>query len=194
MKKLIILLGIFIAIYPTIIFAQKEYYDLGFEKMDTTGKSIVQWQYISYSMGTKYIIDSTNSATGKNCLSVKLIRPNEYTSYYFLLPNKYYKGLRNIKTSADIKMPYNTTNASVSFTIKKNKNILPYTNYYQSHEKTIMPFYWTSFYAEETIEEDPDEVLIWMSASKDRAWFDDIKIEINGKPINDIVFEVTPDK
>jgi len=195
MKKLIVLFVFFISFYPTLLVAQKEYFNLDFEKTDTIGKSIVHWQYYYFGMGTKFIIDTTNAATGKNCLFIKKRRNNESGSYYIILPKTYYKGLRTIKISANLKMTsFDTPNAGIWFEIKKNKNVLPYSNYYHSSEKAIAPFSWTPYSMEETIEKDPDEVKIAIGVFKDRAWFDDIKIEINGKPVNDLVFEIEPEK
>jgi len=93
-------------------------------------------------------------------------------------------------------MPYDIPNAGIWFSFKKNKKFIYQNSFTKNgdYKNAIMPFSWTPYSFEITFDEDPDEVRIGIWVSKDRAWFDDIKIEINGKPLNDIAFEIMPDK
>lgn len=194
MKKLFFLLELFIFLHPTIIFSQKEFYNLDFEKTDTIGKSIVKWQYETYSMGTKFIIENSNASTGNNCLFIKKIRPDEPFNNFIVLPKSYYKGFRTFKISLQQKMPYDIPNAGVWFSFKKDKKFIRQNSFTKNGDygHTIMPFSWTPYSFEVTFDEDPDEVRVGIWVSKDRAWFDNIILEINGKPLTDLVFEILP--
>ena len=202
MKNLIFFLGFFISFLPTMIFAQKEYLDLNFEKTDQKGKSIVRWE----NAGDEAIvsIDTTNSSLAKNCLFVRVNHSIDGASYYMILPKVYYQGLRSVEISVNVKMPFEKPNAGLWCSIHNNKEYLGGGSTYKGNMKfpvlpdvrsagryiPVMPFLWTPYRFDFKIDKDPTEVMIGIYVSKDRAWFDDIRIIINGKPINDLVFPI----
>ena len=57
----------------------------------------------------------------------------------------------------------------------------------------VMPFSWIPYHFEINIDKDPTKVMIGMYVSQNRAWFDDIKININGKPLTDLAFQILKD-
>ncbi|NVN95381.1 MAG: hypothetical protein HXX18_08885 [Bacteroidetes bacterium] len=203
MKTLIIFFGLFISFSPTMIFAQNEYLDFNFEQSESKGKSIGHWE----NKGDVAIlsIDTTNSSSGKNCLFVRINRSIDGASYYMVLPKVYYQGLRTIEISVNVKMPYEKPNAGLWCSIHNNKEYVGGGSTYNGNMKfpilpdvrlvgkyiPVMPFSWTPYRFEVKTDKDPTEVMIGIYVSKDRAWFDDIKININGKPINDLVFNIS---
>jgi len=53
------------------------------------------------------------------------------------------------------------------------------------------PYAWTTYNFEITMEEDPTEVLIGLYVTSAHAWFDDIRLEVNGVLIDDFMFQIT---
>ncbi|MEI6695574.1 MAG: hypothetical protein WCO13_05870 [Bacteroidota bacterium] len=202
MKTLMISLGFIILFLPTMMVAQQEYLDLNFEKVDTTGKTIFQWKDVSD--GAMLMIDTTLTFSGKNALYVRLKHPKDGASYYMQLPTFYYQGMRTIDIYVSVKMPNAMPNAGIWCSVKKDREYLGGASSYKANPSSPifpnarfqgkdlpqMPYTWIPCHFEIKIDKDPTEVLIGISVSKDRAWFDDIKIKINGKPINDMVFKV----
>jgi hypothetical protein len=205
MKKMIILLGVLISLLPTTIVAQKKYFNLDFEKADTSGKKICTWE--DQNRGTLFNIDSTKSDTGKSCLLMMIKHVTGYATYNMLLPKTYYSGMRTINISVKIQMRNTTPNAGLWCKIKNDNDLLGYASTikgsipspiipYNGSNTTnvpVIPYTWTSYNFEIKIDKDPTEVMIGLFLANDRAWYDNIKININGKPVKDMVFEMAVD-
>ncbi|MCX6229926.1 MAG: hypothetical protein NTZ33_00140 [Bacteroidetes bacterium] len=203
MKTLIASIGLFILFSSIIIIAPNEYLDLNFETINPDGKQIVSWEY----KGDQSIIniDTSNSLSGKNSLFVRINHPNEGAKYYILLPKVYYKGLRSVEISVNIKMPFEKPNACFwssadidnkyfcSASTNKSRLSPTLSMFYTTSTRYIpvMPFSWTSYSYELKIDKDPSAIYIGLFVTKDRAWFDDIKLKINGKPIHDLAFQIS---
>ncbi len=199
---MIFFLGFIFSISPSVTKAQKDYLDFNFEQCDPKGKSIVIWENAGDEAFLS--IDTTNSSSLKNSLFVRVNRSIDGASYYMVLPSVYYQGLRTIEIISNIKMPFEKPNAGLWCSIHNSKEYMGGGSTYVGNMKfptlpnvrsagkyiPVMPFSWTPFRFEVKIDKDPTEVMIGIYVSKDRAWFDDIKIKINGKLINDLLFQI----
>jgi hypothetical protein len=206
MKKQILLMGLFISLLPLTVLGQKKYYNMDFEKTDSIGKKVVQWQY--QSQGTEFYVDSTTSATGKHSMFINL-RQVEVTgglSFYFVLPKVYYAGLRTMNISVKVMTRNEKPCAGLWCSVKKDKVLLAKASTYKGGipfpinifpvsggtNVPVIPYSWTPYNFEIKVDKDPTEVIIGLAVLRDRAWFDDIIININGKPVNDLVFQMQP--
>jgi hypothetical protein len=102
MKKQILLIGLLISFLPLTLLGQKKYYNLDFEKSDTTGCKIFKLKN-EYD-GTVISIDSTKSVSGTNSLYINTVHADKFLGglITFILPKQYNKGLRTIDISVSI--------------------------------------------------------------------------------------------
>jgi len=207
MKQLIILTGFILLLIPSTVNAQKKYFDLNFEKTNSDSKNILFWKY--QSIGTEFFVDSTSSSNGKNSLYVNLKHTDLSggVPFYFILPKVYYQGLRTIDISVKIMFRNEKPNAGLWCSIKKDSELLGCASTYKGNVPItvvpiiatagnpvpVIPYTWTSYNFEIKCNKDPNEVIIGLILVKDRAWFDDVEIKINGKPINNLAFEISAD-
>jgi hypothetical protein len=202
LKKKIILIGLFMFFISSTILGQKKYYDLDIEKADTIGKKIIQWKY--QSLGTEFYVDSTTKFAGKNSIFVNLKQTDISggVPFYFIFPKIFYPALRSINISVDIMFRNDKPNAGLWCLVKKDNELLgssstlkgnipitvvPYTAT-AGNNVPVIPYSWTPYSFTIKFDKDPNQVIIGLILLKDRAWFDNLEININGKRLNKLVF------
>ena len=209
MKKIILLIALFISLLPLTIQAQKKYFNLDFEKTDSIGKKIFQWK--NETFGTEFYVDSATKAQGKSSMFANLqhvVGVKNGVPFYFVLPTAYYTGLRSISISLKIMFRNEKPNAGLWCTVKKDNELLATACTYKGNVSMnvipfsatagtmvpVIPYTWTPYNFTIKFDKDPNFVIIGLILLNDRAWFDNIEIKLNGKPVNDLVFGVAPSK
>jgi hypothetical protein len=201
MKKSIL---IFLLI-PIFVQSQVKFVNTDFEKQDTTGKSILTWNYRCYN--SEINLDSTVSFSNKNSLYINSHNRDrkEGCTVYTILPKKYNANLKSINISVRIRFPYDRQTGGFWVFAYKNNRILdgsstyPYqlpfplviSKIYKGMNLPISPWDWNIYNIEIPLNEEPDEIMIGFYVSSDNIWFDDLKISINEKIINDFVFQIS---
>lgn len=203
-KRCTLLLLAFIAfVLPLSVAAQLTYYNLDFEKTDKTNKTLIRWQY--QTIGTDLNVDSSIAASGKACMFANL-RNNDNSggqSFYFVLPESFYTGLRNIEVTIRMMTRSESPNSGLWCKIKKGDKLLgsastykgnipfpiiPFNAAFTGTTTPCIPYSWATYTFNISIDQDPDEVMIGVALLTDRVWFDKLEISINGKLIDRLAF------
>jgi hypothetical protein len=207
MKKIILIAVVFISMMPMVIQAQKKYYNLDFEKTDSIGKKVFQWK--NETFGTEFYVDSTTKAQGKNSMFANLqhvVDVKNGVPFYFVLQKANYAGLRAISISVKIMFRNEKPNAGLWCTVKKDNELLGSKCTYKGNVSMnvipfsatagtsvpVIPYTWIPYNFTIKFDNDPTNVIIGLILLNDRAWFDNIEIKLNGKPLENMVFGVTP--
>lgn len=199
----LLLIVIITVVLPLSVAAQLTYYNLDFEKTDKTNKTLIHWQY--QTIGTDFNVDSSTAASGKACMFANL-RNNDNSgglSFYFVLPESFYAGLRSIDLSIRMMTRSETPNSGLWCKIKKGNKLLgsastykgfipfpiiPFNAAFTGSTTPCIPFTWATYTFNISIDQDPDEVMIGVALLTDRVWFDKLEISINGKLIDRLAF------
>lgn len=196
---------ILFCLFQTLAKSQTFFVNTGFEKTDTIGKSILNWETITRE--TEYMLDSANKVSGN--YSLYMLHPfsndnNSGQNFSMQLPKLYYAGMRSVQISLKIREKgANYPSAGLWCKIKKSKKLIGWASTHKGQiafpmditEGTmrqnipIIPWSWNTYSFNISIDEDPDEVVIG-GFSLGSAWFDDIEISINGKPITDFIIQL----
>lgn len=207
MKSSIILMSFLCLFVHSAIFAQKKYYNLDFERCDTAAKKIIQWKY--QTIGTEFLIDSATHCNGSNSMYANLrhVDLSNGVPFYFVLPKIFYPGLRTIEISVKILFRDQKPNAGLWCTVKKDSELLGSASTYKGNvaltivpytatagtSVPVIPYSWTPYNFTINFGKDPNLVIIGLIVIKDRAWFDNIEIKLNGKLLNNLVFTISGD-
>jgi hypothetical protein len=188
--------------FHSVILAQKKFYDLDFESCDTTAKKIFQWRY--QTIGTEFYIDSATHCSGKCSMYANLrhVDLSNGVPFYFVLPKIFYQDLRTIEVSVKILFRDKKPNAGLWCTVKNDNELLgsastlkgnitlsvvPYTAT-AGASIPVIPDAWTPYNITINFGKDPTLVIIGLIVMKDFAWFDNIEIKLNGKPLTNLAF------
>jgi hypothetical protein len=213
MKRQILLMCLIISFLPLTLSGQKKYYNLDFEKSDTTGSKVFKLK--NEYEGTLVSIDSTKSVSGKTSLNINAFHTNQAlcSLITFILPKQYYKDLRTIDISINIYAQNSAPNLecvaskgkeTIGCNMTCNDSTSWFTaegqvgrqGYYRPGVCLIHEFkpapkldIWTTHSFNITIDRDPTEVKFYMIISSGITWFDNLVIKLNGSPIR-LVFEL----
>jgi hypothetical protein len=130
---------------------------------------------------------------------------NSGVPFYFKLPKVFFPGLRSISISVKIMFRNEKPDAGLWCLVKKDNELLGSASTYKGitplsvvpftatagNIVPVIPFSWTPYNFTISFDKDPNEVIIGLIVLKDRAWFDNIEIKINGKLLNNLAFAVS---
>ena len=201
--KTVLLLLFFI---PLISAAQSNYLNFDFEDTDSIGKTVTKINYMCYKTIVEINRDYEISCKGNNCLCIFSHNNDlkEGCTIYTSLPKDLCKGLRHVQVS--LKSRYQSEQQNGGFWVFATKGIkylgkattfpgyfpfpIIFTFMWKPRYYPVFPYEWYSYNLDLNIEEDPDELLLGFYVRSGRVWYDDIKITLNNKPVDNLVFQI----
>lgn len=204
-RFVLLCLGAFV--FSSRALPQTYYLTTGFEKTDPA-KSL-SCDFENLTPGTFYNLDSTSTISGRYSLYVSHIHADSSgETFQISLPKSLLSGLRAFKILVKIRENGRTwPTAGLWCKARKDGKMMgwastmkgqvpyPLSNAFATSRQStpLIPWMWSDYTLEFIVNSDPDEVIIGGFVLYS-AWFDDLRIFINGNEVNNMVIPMMTEK